>query len=734
VIEPYEDGIDHLEDELERLDLLLRRELMVARPVEPGEGWRGLVISEEEVDALMAGDRLAEQSWRRRVVRRQAIEPLERRLDELAARIRARCRAAIDAGVELPLVRLREAFGLTEPEARVIVIALGPEIEPRYETLFAYLQDDVTRKRPSVNLVLDLLSASLREKIRARRLLAQSAPLRAHHLIRVEADAHDSAPPLLRQFVRLEPCVATFLLDQLPDPANGERLLDADQTGQALALDAKDRARIVGLAASLAETNDAGIVRIEGSESESVRAAAMAFAAAREKRLLLTDLASLVATPGSLPELLRDAQLTGAVPGVSWAADQPGAERVSDWHAFWAALPASPVPLLLLGPEEGAPPLPADPPVHRVAVGAPGFLHRRAIWESALNGSGRAPDVTRLADSFRFAGGRIRQTVDLASSHARLRDPERGSPTLDDLFAAGRTLSGRSLGRFAVRTSPRYDWSDIVLPTEKLDQLKRIARRVEFRRTVQADWGFGRKLSRGKGLNVLFTGPSGTGKTMAAEIVAGALSLDMLQIDLATVVSKYIGETEKNLRTIFTEAEECQSLLFFDEADALFGARTEVKDAHDRYANIEVNYLLQRIEQFNGIVVLATNLQDNVDKAFLRRIHEVVEFAIPDEGLRARIWEHHFPTEMPRARDIDCAFLGRQFVLSGGEIRNVVLSAAFEAASRGDAVSMLHLLHALKTEYQKKGKLCLKSDFGPYYAMLQREESDPVFPAAHTSP
>ena len=234
---------------------------------------------------------------------------------------------------------------------------------------------------------------------------------------------------------------------------------------------------------------------------------------------------------------------------------------------------------------------------------------------------------------------------------------------------------------------------------------------MKFRRRVHGEWGFGRMLSRGKGLNVLFTGPSGTGKTMAAEVLANALSLEFLQIDLSSVVSKYIGETEKNLSAIFQECGQSQVLLFFDEADSLFGKRTEVKDAHDRYANIEVNYLLQRVEQYEGIVVLATNLQRNLDDAFLRRMSEVIEFPFPDESLREQIWRAHFPKEAPKSDNIDFQFLARQFETTGGNIKNIVLAAAFLVAKReleNPTIQMSDLILATAMESRKEGKLCTK--------------------------
>ena len=250
-------------------------------------------------------------------------------------------------------------------------------------------------------------------------------------------------------------------------------------------------------------------------------------------------------------------------------------------------------------------------------------------------------------------------------------------------------------------------------------QLREICNQVKYRARVYDEWGFDRKLSLGKGLNVLFTGPSGTGKTMAAEIMAGELGLDLYKIDLSTVVSKYIGETEKNLDRIFSEARDSNSILFFDEADALFGKRSEVRDSHDRYANIEISYLLQKMEEYDGIVILATNLQKNLDEAFARRMHFCVEFPFPQEADRLRIWQRIFPQEAPLSGDVDLSFMARQFKMTGGNIKNIAIAAAFMAAVNGGSINVEHLIKATKREYQKIGRLCTEADFAAYFDVVK---------------
>ena len=250
------------------------------------------------------------------------------------------------------------------------------------------------------------------------------------------------------------------------------------------------------------------------------------------------------------------------------------------------------------------------------------------------------------------------------------------------------------------------------------EQLEEICAFVRHKETVFSEWGFDKKLSLGKGLNILFAGPSGTGKTLAAEVIAGDVGLDLYKIDLSSIVSKYIGETEKNLKKIFGEAETCNAILFFDEADALFGKRSEVNDSHDRYANIEVNYLLQQMEEHEGTIILASNYKKNLDDAFIRRLQFAVEFPIPDETARKEIWIGMFPENARLGGDVDFIFLSK-FKLTGGNIKNIALLAAVLTADGSGVIGMKEILRALKREFQKMGKICTPTDFGAYYELVK---------------
>jgi AAA+ superfamily predicted ATPase len=293
----------------------------------------------------------------------------------------------------------------------------------------------------------------------------------------------------------------------------------------------------------------------------------------------------------------------------------------------------------------------------------------------------------------------------------------------EDVNAAVRRLASGHLDRLARKIRPRRTWDDLVLPTEQLSQLHELVDRYRHRDKVFEEWGF--KAFPSAGLVALFAGQSGTGKTLTAEIIAADLGLDLYKIDLSSVVSKYIGETEKNLESIFSAASAGNLVLFFDEADSLFGKRSDVGDAHDRYANIEVSYLLQRIESYDGFVVMATNLQKNIDQAFLRRIHTSVEFPMPEEDERRAIWALSFPSTTP-AGDIDLDFLARQFKIAGGSIRNAALNAGFLAAARDEPITMEIVVLGLKREFQKLGRLRTEAEFDRYFDLVKGDSHAPA--------
>ncbi len=339
-------------------------------------------------------------------------------------------------------------------------------------------------------------------------------------------------------------------------------------------------------------------------------------------------------------------------------------------------------------------------------VKKPSTLEQRQVWNAALGA--QIPEfgleLDHLIGQFNMNPSAIRN----ASGEAlRLleRDP---SDVPGTLWEASRSQARQRLDDLAQRLETQASWEDLVLPEAQGLVLRDISAHVRQRLKVYETWGFGKQGSRGLGISALFAGTSGTGKTMAAEVIAKELRLDLYRIDLSTVVSKYIGETEKNLRRIFDAAEEGGAILLFDEADAIFGKRSDVKDSHDRYANIEVSYLLQRMESYRGLAVLTTNLKSAIDTAFMRRIRFVVQFPFPDTTQRSEIWRRSFPKIAP-TQNLDFAKLG-QLHIAGGNIRNTALNAAFIAADANEAIQMKHILHAAQSEYSKLEKQLTESE------------------------
>ena len=330
----------------------------------------------------------------------------------------------------------------------------------------------------------------------------------------------------------------------------------------------------------------------------------------------------------------------------------------------------------------------------RFDINKPGPPEQKQLWQRALGAAaaGRNGTLDGLAQQFRLSARMIFSTGALMSS-------SEGAADSVGLWNACRSLARPKLEDLAQRIVPCADWQDLVLPDLQKQMLRQLAAQVRHRMQVYETWGFSGKGRRGLGVSALFTGSSGTGKTMAAEVLALELGLDLYRIDLSAVVSKYIGETEKNLKQLFDAAEEGGVLLLFDEADALFGKRSEVRDSRDRYANIEVGYLLQKMEGYQGLAILTTNLRSSLDRAFERRLRFVVEFPFPDAVQRRAIWQKVFPVATP-TRDLDAAKLA-QLNVAGGNIRNIALNAAFLAAQAGTAVEMAHLLEAAKLEAQK---------------------------------
>jgi AAA+ superfamily predicted ATPase len=692
------------------LDRLLGWQIAVTRQsygALADDEYRGLYVSDDEADLLSGGipglsDDLVQQ--------RQALE-LER------AAIAERFNALASSS----FARVSSLFDLTRFEQDILLLALAPELDLRYERLFAYIQDDVTRKRPTVDLALRLLMPPARKRRAYRVAFAAEAPLLRHRLIEIYEDGQRHAP-LLSRVIKVDDRIAGELI--------GQRTLDPLIAPYAFVSrplrhfdDLVLPPALVGQLRHVVAEDDSFILALQGGYGSGRRAIAEALCAELDVPLLTVDLDRLRESE-LLPEegtrrITREALLQDAAilwQGMARLLDD---QEPSSWRpAALAAMDAFPgrsfLPLEQSWEARGAL---QRARYLRVTLPSPTYSERERLWQLRLNGDSPGEETLQaLASTFRLSGGQIRDAVAMARS---LKSWSGEALQPQHLYAACRSQSSGKLDSLAHKIKATYNWDDIVLPADHIGQLREISAQVRHRRTVLESWGFDRHLAMGKGLNVLFSGQSGTGKTMAAEIIATDLGLELYKGDLSTLVSKYIGETEKNLDRIFTAAREANAILFFDEADSIFGKRSEVKDAHDRYANIEVGYLLQKMEEYDGVVILATNLRKNIDDAFVRRLHMTIDFPFPEEEDRLRIWRKVFPPEAPLGESVDLTFLAQQFKVAGGNIRNIALLSAFLAAEDGKTIEMIHLVRALKREYQKLGKLVTQTDFGDYLPLVR---------------
>jgi hypothetical protein len=569
------------------------------------------------------------------------------------------------------LAALRDRFGLAPFEVSVIACAAAVELVPGFGRSCAAAQGDGARAAATVALCIARLPGARWEAF------APEGALRRWRLVRLgEGDVFTG------RAVTLPEPVLHFLLGA---PGRDERLdarLRVVPSGGRLAPSRQAVAARVGAALGDARAH----VQVVTPSAEEARSLLAAAAAEHGRRLWELPAWALPEAPEEREELAwtcaRDARLFGGL----LLLDVAGAEPAHQRHAVELAS-RTPDPIVLCGPEVLRPPGRA---VVSVSVPRLPWEEAKALWRRELAG------VARLAARFQLGPEGI------ASAARSLAHRPDGEPPDRVVWRACRLLARARLGDLAQRIEPEADWGRLVLPPDELATLRAIEVQVRHRARVVHDWGFAAQGERGSGTSAIFAGPSGTGKTMAAEVLARALDLDLYRIDLSAVVSKYIGETEKNLRRVFDAAEEGGAILLFDEADALFGKRTEIKDSHDRHANIEVSYLLQRMEGYQGLAILTTNLRKNIDEAFLRRIQFVVDFPFPDETLRERIWRDIFPRDTP-LDGVDPRRLAR-LAVAGGNIKNIARNAAYLAAGDEGPLRMQHLLDAARLEYTKLGQ------------------------------
>ncbi len=621
------------------------------------------------------------------------LPPGSSSLDERIERAREEMKKAAEMSPPPALLMLRDRLGLSEFEESVLLLCIGAELDTRVAPLCGAAQGDAIGSHPTFALALALFDEPSWDALSPER------PLRYWRLIEIH---QPGAQPLTTSALRADERIVNYakglnyLDDRLAPLLSALSRADEDSSlpPSHVALANAIAARVRGA------SDEPPLIELLGTDELGKQLLAQYVAGELGRIAYRLPADSLPHGLAELESLARLWQREAALLPLALYVDAQESSSSGDVSAAVSRFVSRSTGLLFLADRDAAPMVGARD-VERVEVPKPTPREQRDAWLRGLarvdEGAIPQPGETSARLAAQFDVGVI--TIDRIVAAARATPPEVPTPLADRVWAAAVAHSRPRLDTLAQRIEPKAEWKQLVVPEQEERALRALTAQVAQRTTVYEEWGFAERMNRGLGISALFVGESGTGKTMAAEVIANELELALYRIDLSAVVSKYIGETEKNLRRVFDAAEDGGAILFFDEADALFGKRSEVKDSHDRYANVEINYLLQRMEAYRGLAILATNMKGALDSAFMRRLRFVITFPFPTAVERRAIWRGVFP-EKTRLGRLDVDRLAR-LPLSGGAIHNVALNAAFLAASAGTPVTMSLVLDAARSELRK---------------------------------
>lgn len=643
-------------------------------------------------------------------------------------------RHAVARGTKLPLDRLTEALALSAFEVEAVLLCAAVELDRSYERIYGYILDDLNRRYPCVELLCSLTAETVSERAERRHALGPAGTLRRSGVLRTFGEAATG----LRQELRLAPGLMEFLTGNAGDITSLFQDLAAVPLPVSFAdapLPAEIDPKTIERLGMAMRDGRVGVLGVWGPRQSGHREIAIAIAVAASlplRRSILSEM--LLQSNGYEQRIAESLQTSAALGAILWidtdALTGPGSEALQNAGVQLASyLAGARAPIILTGTRPWRPTeLLKAQPYAQLEIQAPDFSARQAMWERAF------PEVTGeqrqdLASRFRLTTEELSAVARMAITQACVA--ENGERQVSEqLEAACDAVTRKHTYHFATVVKPRRGPADLILPKHLHNQVIEIARFHKTWPRVAEAWGFGRMLTGEGGIKALFTGMSGTGKTLAAEVIAYELNMALLKIDLSRIVSKWVGETERNLERAFSEAEDSNAVLFFDEADSLFGKRGEVRHGVDRYANLEVSYLLQRLENYYGLVILASNLRENIDPAFTRRFQVVLHFTKPEPAERIRIWRIAFPENAPLNDDIDFEILS-QLDMTGASIVNAAQTAALLALEsargasdastpqNGAVITRAHVVRGVARQYQREARLLTPSELGPYAAILE---------------
>lgn len=654
----------------------------------------GLMVTKEEFEHNLSGNGGGSLS---ELADEQERETLHSGIEICATRL------SLTASEAFPVTKLIRRFNMNLFQVMSFMLVYATQVDERYEKMCAYLQDDVTKKHPSPMLCIRLFMESGK---RPESYLPQFLPRTVFGSV-FDADAPENQLRLRRE-------VIDFLSGSAPALRGGMRLFSGRPAGML-----QTRFETARALDNAMNTGEKRIVLLSGPVGCGKQYQIEHLCSRRGESCLFADMDMLEHRADAVMDAAFLARLYGAYLCLYHL---DGTDEEGD--------PAPPPPMMIeaihqIPVEKDAMFLLSQKAIHPgygvlcvdVVMEKSTENQRSELFSACLEKMNLAPDVDayELASKFCFEPKQIVSACRQAAGIAAIN----GVPADAALIhrCCYRQVMSK-LAKLASPVKPNFTWDDVVMPEQQKKLLQHACSYVKYRHKVYQDWGFDKRISYGRGLSVLFAGVPGTGKTMSAQVMANQLNMEMYKINISQIVSKYIGETEKNLQAVFSEAKKANCILFFDECDALFGKRSEVKDAHDRNANVEVAYLLQQIEEHDGVCVLATNLLQNIDEAFMRRITYVVRFPFPDKEARKEIYLRTIPKQTPVDDDIDWDFIADKFALSGGHIKNIVLSAAFSAAAEDQPINMRHMLNAAVGEMKKNDIVVVREELREYADLL----------------
>jgi hypothetical protein len=630
-------------------------------------------------------------------------------------------RRAATSGARLPMDRLAEALDLSAFELEAILLCAAPELDRSYERIYAYINDDLNRRSPCVDLLCSLTAATIGERLNRRHALSRFGRLRRIGVLR----AFGEPATELRQELRLAPYLFDFFIGAAGDVSS--LLRDPGEVTIPNVIyppPELDRETVRRLGREISERQVA-VVGIWGPRHSGLVDTALAIVAAtgRPLRQWIPPIAALHHSEQAEQERkLREAiETASALETALWIPTDPLNDQVNEQvsQTLASQLSASQVPVLLTGVHPWRPAkLLEARPYAELELDAPGYMARRSMWEQEL------PEMEEqrlcdLAARFRVSGAEVRAAARMARTQSQISSNGHVVSVGEQIENACSAVMRQHSHQFAAVVKSKRGPEDLILPPSLHRQVLEVAQFFRVWPHIAENWGFGRLVTGEGGIKALFTGDPGTGKTLAAEVIAGLLKMPLLKVDLARVVSKWVGETEKHLEAAFREAEESHAVLFFDEADALFGKRGEVQRGADRYANLEVSYLLQRLEEHYGLVILASNLNDNIDSAFTRRLQIVVHFPRPEFAERRRIWEIAFPKSAPIDASINFEALSRLDMTGAGIVSSARTAALIAADEGSETITMSHTVRAIAGQFRREARILSATDLGPYAPLLQ---------------